>query len=608
MEDEAADSDSAASAISLSSRSRSSHEALNQSPSRKRTREVLEGKASKATYSCTGVKSRGRGRPITTGARAERLLQKEAAKQARRNARDEEVLQEMMEWSHKMTVAKSRAEFSSREQTTAEMVQTIRTSCNVIYTAVSKSGHLQGPIQKVMKQALSTIAGVVETLVTRSDSEEIRRLSAQNESLKFQVEEMRKEILALKVERNVTAVPVEAPLAPLTPPVAKEAPTPDAGLEQMAVDNLPGPSKNKKKKKPAPTAAAPKAPAESIASGKAPSKRMPRKAAAPKAAPKDAPKAPTPTEVQAAGRPVAPVPSSGTSTTPTPGPSGTRRDLRRKGAKARREPAHPEPRPLPPPPTSMNEGWTTVVKRGKKKVSDKEPQVSTGAKQSSRPAAPKLRLPRSTAVLLTLQPGAQENGANFESLIRDAKARIDIASLGIEAVKFKPAKTGGKLLEIPGASSGDKADAFAAKLREVLPADQVRVSRPTVTADVRVSGLDDSVTKVEVADAVLKATGCSADAVRVGEIRQTYTGGATIVRVPVAVAKTLAKGRLLVGWVSAQVKVLARKPLKCYRCLEAGHVSAQCTCETDRRVGRRQTKRDAPGRSLLSLWQNISRI
>ncbi|KAL0810107.1 hypothetical protein ABMA28_010911 [Loxostege sticticalis] len=87
---------------------------------------------------------------------------------------------------------------------------------------------------------------------------------------------------------------------------------------------------------------------------------------------------------------------------------------------------------------------------------------------------------------------------------------------------------------------------------------------------------------VEVADAVLKATGCSADAVRVGEIRQTYTGGATIVRVPVAVAKTLAKGRLLVGWVSAQVKVLARKPLKCYRCLEAGHVSLQCTCETDR--------------------------
>ncbi|KAL0820080.1 hypothetical protein ABMA28_006025 [Loxostege sticticalis] len=80
----------------------------------------------------------------------------------------------------------------------------------------------------------------------------------------------------------------------------------------------------------------------------------------------------------------------------------------------------------------------------------------------------------------------------------------------------------------------------------------------------------------------MRATGCLADVIRVGEIRQFYTGGATVVRVPVTVAKTLAKGRLLVGWVSAQVKVLPRKPLKCFRCLESGHVSAQCVCETDR--------------------------
>ncbi|KAL0808504.1 hypothetical protein ABMA28_012949 [Loxostege sticticalis] len=144
MEDEAANSDSGASMITVSSRSRSSHEALNESPSRKRTREVLEAKASRATYSPrnAGLKGRGRGRPTSMGARAEKLLLKEAAKQARREARDEEVLQEMLEWSQKMAVAKSRVEYSSREQTTAEMVQTIRASCDAIYLAVDKSGHL----------------------------------------------------------------------------------------------------------------------------------------------------------------------------------------------------------------------------------------------------------------------------------------------------------------------------------------------------------------------------------------------------------------------------------------------------------------------------------
>lgn len=193
--------------ITVSSRSRSSHEALNQSPSRKRTREGLEARVPKATYSYTGAKGRGRGRPVTTGARAEKLLRKEAAKQARKEARDEEALQGVLEWSHKVAMAKSRAEYYSRELTVSELVQNIRTSCDTVYFAADKSRNLKWTFVKAIKDSIAVISGAVETIVARTQSDEIRRLSAQNETLKLQVEELRKELLALRVERNTAAVP-----------------------------------------------------------------------------------------------------------------------------------------------------------------------------------------------------------------------------------------------------------------------------------------------------------------------------------------------------------------------------------------------------------------
>ncbi|KAL0811057.1 hypothetical protein ABMA28_010336 [Loxostege sticticalis] len=248
-------------------------------------------------------------------------------------------------------------------------------------------------------------------------------------------------------------------------------------------------------------------------------------------------------------------------------------------------PAREEPRPLPPPPKSMDEGWTTVVKRGSKKAQKgtERPQQVSAKPAKAKTAAQKLRPPRSSAIVLTLMEGAEEKGVSYRSIIQDARSRINIEEIGIASLKFAKAKTGGKLLEIPGSTSGDKADVLANKLKEILPADLVRVTRPVKTADVRISGLDDATTSDEVAAAVAKAGGCAAESVRVGEIRQTFAGsGSVVVKVPVAVAKKIGQGRLLVGWVSARIQVLENRPMRCFRCLEGGHVRAQCQTDTDR--------------------------
>lgn len=77
---------------------------------------------------------------------------------------------------------------------------------------------------------------------------------------------------------------------------------------------------------------------------------------------------------------------------------------------------------------------------------------------------------------------------------------------------------------------------------------------------------------------------CPLDKVPAGDIRADATGlGVVWVRCPVASAKKIAEsGRLLVGWVAARVKLLQPRALRCFRCLEKGHVRAKCTAEIDR--------------------------
>lgn len=227
----------------------------------------------------------------------------------------------------------------------------------------------------------------------------------------------------------------------------------------------------------------------------------------------------------------------------------------------------------------MEEGWATVVKRKRK----------TNGPQNSVPAKPKsqvikLHNPRSSAVVITLLPGAAEKGITYAETISEARKRVDLSELGIPSVQFRRAATGGRILEVPGGTSGEKADSLAEKLKEIFSQDDVRVSRPMKCTELRITGLDDSVTKEEVIAAIVRVGECKSDHVKANEIRCNLAGVGTIfVRCPtVAAKKVTSNGRLLVGWVSAQVKLLTPRALRCFRCLEEGHVREQCKADTDR--------------------------
>ncbi|XP_059061652.1 uncharacterized protein LOC131854547 [Achroia grisella] len=261
-----------------------------------------------------------------------------------------------------------------------------------------------------------------------------------------------------------------------------------------------------------------------------------------------------------------------------------------------------EPAGAPPPPNVNKEGWATVVRRGKKSRTTNAQSAPATQQNTAESAAAaqqnaakkkaaaerrrrkrRLKPPSSSAIAITIDPAAEEGGLTYESVLREAKEKISLADLGITDLRFRLGVTGCRILEVPGADTGDKANSLAAKLAEIVPEGSVRVTRPEKSAEIRISDLDDSATAEDVVAAVVRQGGCAELSVKTGEVRRTPSGvGSIWVRCPVAAAKALTEaGRVKVGWTMARVQSLDPRPMRCYRCLLTGHVGRRCTAGED---------------------------
>ncbi|XP_063623084.1 uncharacterized protein LOC134795183 [Cydia splendana] len=522
--------------------------------------------------SASGPSKRGRGRRPTTARYAGLTKEKAELLELKQQELERQAEEDLRAASKKLTLrrlARHPESFGTtsgsddEDRTALALNQQVRDSLGLIKDVATKSKNLKGTYQRILKEAMAAIREAVGELRGRTVSDETRRLAAENARLKAEMAELRKEMgdlhagLGQRLEgtRQETATPPAREQGDLERNiVAKVSAMMGARLSALEERLLP--------QEPTQASTAPTpSKAGSSPPGRTPAPTNPSgaKRAAKKKKKKEGPKKP-PTSV--------------------PGPASQVQ----------------QPRLQTPVPAS-EEGWTTVVKRGKNKKKTSAGAATTAKPQQ--PAAPRkaqegkgrkkakvtLRAPRSAAVVLTLQMGAEERGVTYGTVITEAKSKISLDGLGITGLRFRRAVTGAAILEIPGpvTTSGDKADSLAAKLRETLNEADVRIARPVKCAEMRISGLDDSVAEEELAAAVAKAGGCALEAVNVGRISRTPTGlGTAWVRCPVAAAKKVAEGRLLVGWASANVQLLESRPLRCYRCLVPGHVRKGCTSEIDR--------------------------
>ncbi|XP_049875606.1 uncharacterized protein LOC126380821 [Pectinophora gossypiella] len=569
---------------------------------------------------------RGRGRPPTTG---EYVGLAKAKAELNRAMREELMLQAEKEvaesakrvFSLRGSVTESelaRTDSGSEPgpETVADLYQKAKDAAAIIENVACKSGRLKGTFVRALKDSTKLIVEVLDVLRATSANDETRNLQAQNTRLQKALDDQQKEIETLRLEmrqvRNSLGAskdgtqPAPAP-ATLTETPASEGLRPEPALQVARAKpakrtNPPLPESSRAtsdkdgdlaaqiisqvgfmidaklagledrllppkvlrpplaadRKNAQSYAAAAKTSAGSARSPAAVVARMATAATAgtTRASPLVAPRGPAAVD-------------SGQTSAPS--------KKRKRGPRGRRSKAgnggQGEARPLPS--RSAGDGWTVVGKGRKKKAAPVQPP--------QRPKAPKLRTPRTAAVVMQLQPAAAETGATYADILREAKSKVDLQSLGISNLRIRKAVTGARVLELAGASSTEKADTLAEKLRESLSGDVVKVSRPIKCAQMRVMGLDDSVTAQEVVEAVAKAGGCAVDAIKAGAIREGASGmGSLLVSCPIAAAKKVAQGRLLVGWTSARVRVLEPRPLRCFRCHEVGHTHALCESEVDR--------------------------
>ncbi|KYQ52276.1 hypothetical protein ALC60_08611 [Trachymyrmex zeteki] len=253
------------------------------------------------------------------------------------------------------------------------------------------------------------------------------------------------------------------------------------------------------------------------------------------------------------------------------------RKAKRAAAKERESKAAPLPQS-----TARGKGKaaTTSSGGGAKRGSGVSKGGPVGGPKASDKKPPKLRAATSAAVTITCA-----DQSAYAEVVNKARSSICLKDLGIEDLRPRRALTGALIFEVRGPESKAKADCLAEKLSAALAErDDVRVSRPAKSAELRASGLDDSVTSKEVAETLAKIGECPPHSIKVGDIKRAPNGlGFAWVRCPVEAAKRMmATPRVTVGWSTCRLTLLPARGLQSFRCLEAGHVQQRCTSTVDR--------------------------
>lgn len=512
------------------------------------------------------IVKRGRGRPPTTGeyvglAKAKALLALKKGKESFLKAEDEiaESVESARAAKVRMTEVLHEDGKCETEMSTSSILKAVSTSLDVVLKVASKSGNLKGTFQRALRDAVSTISDAVETLGTRTVTEETAalqskttKLEVDNARLQEELADMRKELAEIRsqVSSEKICSPVNASAATANAVVPQEELIRAIMIEVGTMVN---------------------ARIEGLEERLLPEKRVrPALAADTKRTPatvKVNPPLPPSLRSHDLGQPCAKKTGKGK-------------------IKAKKVDSFPVNASTSDPAAAASaaDGEWIVVSRRKKPTNkeklSREQQLQKVRGAPKTPIAKKMRTPNSTAVVLQLQPGAELQGVTYASVLSEVKEKIGGAGLGI---RFRKAATGARILQVPGAESGERADVLAEQIRNAIGPGVLKVSRPVKTAELSISGLDDSVTSEEVAAVVACTGACPVANVKVGNIREHgMSGGSVVVKCPITAASKLVGADLQVGLVTVRVRLLEPRLKRCFRCLRNGHIAAICTDEVDR--------------------------
>ncbi|XP_061729131.1 uncharacterized protein LOC133534053 [Cydia pomonella] len=455
------------------------------------------------------------------------------------------------------------------EQTLAAIDKKVQDALSTIIHVTNTSGHLKGTHQHKLKSSVEAIGGAFAEVRSRTATEEVARLEAANAHLSWQLTELRKQVDEM---RSQPAALAEVDIRRIMEEVSRSTRDQFSRMLNARLEGLEG--------------------------RLLPEPRLRPPLAADRRAVEVAP--PQPPAEGSARQPTQQQPAASSTTGPAQPPAVGKQKPKPKNKKGRgvslaaqeaaaaRQASTTSTKETVTAPNKPK--WSVVV--GSTAKTKTATRAASGSKKSKAPNSPKtpirkpkLKPPRTAAITITMKPEAVEKGVTYEAILAEAKNRIKLEEIGISTLRFRTAATGARMLELPpDIEDAEKAaNELAEKLRGVL-GDKANVQRPTKCAELRVTGLDDSVTADEVVTAVATEGGCAPENIKPGVISRSRSGSGSLwLSCPVIAAKKLVgTGRIKVGWISARVVLLESKPLRCYRCLEKGHVGAKCDRDVDR--------------------------
>lgn len=226
-----------------------------------------------------------------------------------------------------------------------------------------------------------------------------------------------------------------------------------------------------------------------------------------------------------------------------------------------------------------SEKWTEVVKKRPKtrrQTTDPQPEIRT----------PAPRPPRSLPKAVVIKRGE----LSFAESVKNIRSKVDANVVGHRISKIRQTRTGDVLIEILGGS--EAAETVRSEVEKSLASGEIVKSLEQRTL-VQLRDLDCVTVKTDVQEALSDETGIPADQITVTGIRPAFGGKqSTIVSLPREIAlKIIGKGRIRVGLIYSWIRE-ALKLTRCFRCLQDGHDSKNCTSEDRSKVCRRCGIRD----------------
>lgn len=213
------------------------------------------------------------------------------------------------------------------------------------------------------------------------------------------------------------------------------------------------------------------------------------------------------------------------------------------------------------------EGWSKVTRKKKNTA-----KTALGQTTTSRP-----RKIRPDAIVI-----GKVGELSYADILKKVKGDPNLKEIGDNVARIRRTQKGEMLIELNKETGNNQTSKIQLMVKNAL-GDQVSVRSLSHQIIIECKDIDEVTCKEEIQEALVQQCNLpTIEDVVVRSLRKAY-GGTQIATIglPAELAqKVLLVGKIKVGWTVCKLRELIR-PLKCFKCLEFGHIANNCK-NTDR--------------------------